>query len=106
MVYWLPNHWRTPVYLFATWKLGAIVVPFDREMNPEGGARILDSVEPRLIVAGYGERPAWARTATITEWWEPGSRHGAPTAAPWTAPSEPTRGDRLHLRHHRHARRA
>jgi long-chain acyl-CoA synthetase len=89
VVYWLPNHWRTPVYLFAAWKLGAIIVPFDREMNPEGGARILAGVEPRLIVAGYGERPAWAGTADITEWWEPGSRGGAPPATPWTEPSEP-----------------
>jgi long-chain acyl-CoA synthetase len=88
VVYWLPNHWRTPVYLFATWKLGAIAVPFDREMNPEAGARILDSVEPRLIVAGYGERPAWARTADITEWWEPGSHGSVPMAARWTVPSE------------------
>ena len=30
VVHWLPNHWRTPVYLFATWKLGAVVVPFDQ----------------------------------------------------------------------------
>jgi len=89
VVYWLPNHWRTPVYLFATWNLGAIAVPFDREMNPEGGARILDGVEPRLIVVGYGERPAWARTAEITEWWEPGSRGGVALAEPWTEPSEP-----------------
>ena len=48
VVLWLPNHWRTPCYLFAVWKLGAIAVPFDREMNPEGGARILQSVEQRL----------------------------------------------------------
>ena len=89
VVYWLPNHWRTPVYFVATWKLGAIAVPFDREMNPEGGARILDSVEPRLIVAGYGERPSWARNAEITEWWEPDSRGAGPMAAPWDAPSEP-----------------
>lgn len=89
VVYWLPNHWRTPIYLFATWKLGAIVVPFDREMNPEGGARILDGVEPRLIVAGYGERPPWARNSKITEWWNPGSRVGAPPDAPWIAPAEP-----------------
>ena len=89
IVYWLPNHWRTPVYLFATWKLGAIAVPFDRETNPEGGARILDSVEPRLIIAGYGERPAWARSAAIIEWWEPGSRNAAPAASLWTEPSEP-----------------
>lgn len=89
VVYWLPNHWRTPVYLFATWKLGAIAVPFDREMNPEAGARVLNSVEPRLIIAGYGERPAWARSADITEWWEPGSRDAVPAARLWSEPSEP-----------------
>jgi long-chain acyl-CoA synthetase len=89
IVYWLPNHWRTPVYLFAAWKLGAVVVPFDREMNPEAGARILETVEPRLIVAGYGERPAWARVAAITEWWEPGSREQLQATRPWTVPGEP-----------------
>src|SRR5438552_10121112 len=61
VVLWVPNHWRTPVYLFALWKLGAIAVPFDREMNPTAGARILESVEPRLVVTGYDERPAWAK---------------------------------------------
>jgi long-chain acyl-CoA synthetase len=89
IVYWVPNHWRTPVYLFATWKLGAIAVPFDREMNPGAGARILDSVEPRLIIAGYGERPAWAGSDEITEWWEPGSRDAVPSARLWTEPSAP-----------------
>src|SRR5687767_8260374 len=42
VVVWAPNHWRTPVYFFALWKLGAIVVPFDREMNPEAGAAIIE----------------------------------------------------------------
>jgi acyl-CoA synthetase (AMP-forming)/AMP-acid ligase II len=54
VVLWVPNHWRTAVYLFALWRLGAIAVPFDREMNPEAGAAILDTIEPRCIVAGYG----------------------------------------------------
>jgi long-chain acyl-CoA synthetase len=89
VVYWVPNHWRTPVFLFAAWKLGAIAVPFDREMNPEAGARILASVEPRLIVAGYGERPAWAQSAEITEWWEPGSRRGSLATDSWSEPKEP-----------------
>src|SRR5438445_13898243 len=52
VVLWVPNHWRTPIYLFALWKLGAIVVPFDREMNPEAGASILQAVEPRCIIGG------------------------------------------------------
>ncbi len=47
VVLWLPNEWRTPVYLFALWKLGAVVVTFDLETNPEAGARILTAVEPR-----------------------------------------------------------
>ncbi|MFN8632662.1 MAG: AMP-binding protein [Chloroflexota bacterium] len=90
VVYWVPNQWRTPVFLFATWKLGAVAVPFDREMNPEAGARILASVEPRAVIAGYGERPAWARDATIAEWWEPGTRGVVRTATgPWVEPSEP-----------------
>ncbi|MBM2809535.1 MAG: PlsC protein [Chloroflexi bacterium] len=87
VVVWLPSQWRTPVYLFALWKLGAIVVPFDREMNPEAGTGILDAVEPRFILAGHGERPAWARDENIVEWWEPGSE--VPNAsAPWSAPGE------------------
>jgi long-chain acyl-CoA synthetase len=86
VVLWLPSHWRTPVYLFALWKLGAIVVPFDREMNPVAAARILTLVEPRLVLVGYGERPAWAEGAEVTEWWEPGE---APETAP---PSPPNNG--------------
>ena len=99
VVLWLPNHWRTPAYLFALWKLGAIVVPFDREMNPEAGAAILDSVEPRCILVGYGERPAWVRDRAVTEWWEPGSRQLSSFAplrkgsqssvlSPWQRPME------------------
>jgi long-chain acyl-CoA synthetase len=87
VVLWLPNHWRTPVYLFALWKLGAIIVPFDREMNPEAGASILESVEPRLVLVGYDERPAWAGGRDLVDWWEPGARGGAPTAG-WEPPSE------------------
>ncbi|MCC7370857.1 MAG: AMP-binding protein [Chloroflexi bacterium] len=94
VVLWMPNHWRTPVYLFALWKLGAVAVPFDREMNPEAGARILERIAPRLILAGYGERPAWAQDARITEWWEPGTRNAATGSAnhhghSWTPPPEP-----------------
>src|SRR6266849_4983475 len=50
VVLWVPNQWQTPVYLFALWKLGAVVVPFDREMNPDAAARIIASVVPRLVV--------------------------------------------------------
>src|SRR5581483_5436626 len=86
---WLPNEWRTPVYLFALWKLGAIVVPFDREMNPEAAARILASVEPRCVLTGYGGRPPWAGKEPLLEWWEPrGREHPTGAAAEWTRPAE------------------
>ncbi len=88
VVLWLPSHWRIPIYLFALWKLGAIAVPFDREMNPEAGARILDSVAPRRVLSGYAERPAWAHGATIVPWWEPGSRVATAPAGDWTPPGE------------------
>src|SRR5215208_6492455 len=93
VVLWLPNHWRAPLYLFALWKLGAIVVPFDREMNPEAGAQIIESVEPRRVIAGYGERPAWVRGRDITEWWEPGTRGRGDAETPrggqgWARPGE------------------
>jgi long-chain acyl-CoA synthetase len=82
VVVWLPGHWQTPVYFLALWKLGAVVVPFDREMNPEAGAAILEAVEPRLVLAGYGERPPWARGRDVTEWWEPGSRDAGTPGPP------------------------
>ena len=70
----LPNHRWTPVYLFALWKLGAIVVPFDREMNPEAAAAIIESVDAPPRHRRLRERPAWARDGAIVEWWEPGTR--------------------------------
>ena len=42
-------------------------------MNPEAAAQIIDSVDARLVLVGYGERPAWAHGRSLTEWWEPGS---------------------------------
>jgi len=91
VVLWVPNGWRTPVYFFALWRLGAIAVPFDREMNPEAGARIVASVEPRLVLVGYGERPAWAREIDVTDWWDPAVPEGSQPQA-WTSPSEPLAG--------------
>ncbi len=89
VVTWLPNEWRTPAYLFALWKLGAIVVPFDREMNPEAAARIVAAVEPRCILTGYGGRPPWAPAEGLLEWWEPRERVALDGAAPsWTPPAE------------------
>lgn len=70
VILWVPNHWRTPIYLFALWKLGAVVVPFDREMNPEAASSILKSVKPRAVIAGYGERPTWADGWQLSEWGE------------------------------------
>ncbi|HEY8745509.1 MAG TPA: non-ribosomal peptide synthetase, partial [Chloroflexota bacterium] len=91
VVLWVPNHWRTPLYFFALWKLGAVVVPFDREMNPDAAGRIVDSVAPRLLISGYGERPAWSERPCRVEWWEPGSARcddAAATDYVWTPPSE------------------
>lgn len=89
VVLWVPNHSRTVVYLFAAWKLGAVVVPFDREMNPDAGSRILASVAPRLTIVGYGERPAWAHGAELVEWWEPGTRAAQhQLGGPWVRPTE------------------
>jgi long-chain acyl-CoA synthetase len=89
VVVWLPNSWRTPVYLFALWKLGAIVVPFDREMNPESAERILGSVNARGVIAGYDERPVWAKGADVIDWWEPHSDAGAEhRGSAWSPPCE------------------
>ena len=89
VVIWVPNTFRTAIYLFAIWKLGAIVVPFDREMNPAAAGSIIDSVEPRSIIVGYGEQPDWARDLEPSEWWAPGSRlDSAPANAEWKQPNE------------------
>ena len=88
VVLWLPTSWQTPLYYFALWSLGAIVVPYDREMNPEAGARILTSIEPRLVIVGFPEHPAWAQDVDVTQWWEPGTRGGRLPESTWTRPSE------------------
>ncbi|HEY3107200.1 MAG TPA: AMP-binding protein, partial [Chloroflexota bacterium] len=88
VVLWLPNGWLAPVYYWACWKIGAVVVPFDRETNPEAAARIVAATEPRLVVLGYHDRPVWARgLASAVEWWTPGL-DGVP-AGDWQRPSEP-----------------
>lgn len=89
VITWLPNGWQTPIYFFACWKLGAIVVPFDREVNPEAAQRIVESVEPRLIIVPEGEPPTWAPPEVTEVWWLPGSR-SAPPAFPdgWKQPAE------------------
>jgi long-chain acyl-CoA synthetase len=100
VITWLPSSWRTPIYLFACWKLGAIVVPFDREMNQEAAARIVERVEPRLTVVDGAEPPAWAPAELTVTWWEPGQRDAsragadgpaggqAGSRAAWSRPSE------------------
>lgn len=88
VVTWLPGSWRTPVFMFALWKLGAIVVPFDRDMNPEGAARIVDSVEPRLILTGYGESPAWIREGEGVKWWMPETARATGSPGGWRKPAE------------------
>src|SRR5687768_14286917 len=74
VITWLPSSWQTPIYLFACWKLGAIVVPFDREMNQDAAARIVERVEPRLIIVDGAEPPSWAPDELTVTWWEPGTR--------------------------------
>jgi long-chain acyl-CoA synthetase len=71
VVLWLPNQWQMPVYLWACWKLGAVVVPFDREMNAEAAARIVTAVEPKRVLTGFGTPPGWAPADLVEEWWEP-----------------------------------
>ena len=58
VVLWAPSGLRTPTYLFALWKLGAIVVPFDRDMNAQAATAILAAVEPRCVILGFDQRPA------------------------------------------------
>jgi long-chain acyl-CoA synthetase len=89
VVLWLPNQWQTPVYLWACWRLGAVVVPFDRETNPEAAARIVTAVEPKRILVGFGIRPHWAPADLAEEWWEPTLREPADQPADdWPQPSE------------------
>ena len=87
VVLWSPSGLRTPVYLFALWKLGAIVVPFDRDMNPQAATAILAAVEPRLVIVGYDQRPAWASAEGTVDWWEPTPRPHS--GEPWQPPAEP-----------------
>src|SRR5262245_25680574 len=86
VVLWSPSGIRTPIYLFALWKLGAIVVPFDKDMNPQAASAIIESVEPRVVILGFDQCPAWAPADAIN-WWEPTARNGAP-ASTWKVPRE------------------
>src|ERR1700716_3771600 len=86
VVLWAPSGLRTPTYLFALWKLGAIVVPFDRDMNAQAATAILAAVEPRCVIVGYEQRPAWAAAECRLDWWEPTPRLN--TAEAWQPPPE------------------
>jgi long-chain acyl-CoA synthetase len=86
IVLWSPSGLRTPTYLFALWKLGAIVVPFDRDMNPQAATAILAAVEPRYVIVGYEQRPNWASAEGTLDWWEPTSRPAKPET--WQPPAE------------------
>ncbi len=88
VVLWVPNGWRTPALFAAIWRLGAIGVPFDREMNLEAARAILRHVRPALVITGYGQPPSWASETAAEEWWEPGR---APGNAPLIEPD----GDRV-----------
>jgi long-chain acyl-CoA synthetase len=85
VVLWSPSGIRTPVFLFALWQLGAIVVPFDKDMNPQAATTIIGSVEPRLVIFGFDQRPAWAPPDAI-QWWEP--RPSSPTNSARRRPAE------------------
>jgi long-chain acyl-CoA synthetase len=85
VVVWSPSGIRTPVFLFALWKLGAIVVPFDKDMNPQAATTIIRSVQPRLVLFGFDQRPDWAPPDAV-EWWEP--RPAATSSTPTTTGTE------------------
>ncbi|HEX8967227.1 MAG TPA: AMP-binding protein [Chloroflexota bacterium] len=85
VVLWAPTGVLAPVYLFAIWKLGAVVVPFDRDMNPEAAIAILAAVEPRLVVLGIEQRPRWAPPDAVF-WWEPAGLRDPGVA--WQPPAE------------------
>jgi hypothetical protein len=53
VILWLPNHWKTPVYLFALWKLGAIAIPFDRETNPEAATNIVSVLTKVVLIVQF-----------------------------------------------------
>jgi long-chain acyl-CoA synthetase len=88
VVLWVPNGWRAPALFAAIWRLGAIGVPFDREMNVEAARAILQRVRPTLVITGYDQSPSWAADTATEEWWEP---RGAPASPPQPEPD----GDRV-----------
>ena len=87
VVVWAPSGIRTPVFLFAIWKLGAVAVPFDKDMNPQAATDILASVEPRLTILGFDQQPAWA-PSDAAAWWEPSGQSAGSAPGDWSPPSE------------------
>jgi len=80
VVLWIPGSWQAPVYHFALWKLGAVIVPLDKDTNRELAVAIMRSVEPRVVLVGYDYRPEWlTESDPVAEWWEPGTRGGEAT---------------------------
>lgn len=90
VVLWVPNGWRTPPLFAAIWRIGASIVPFDREMNLEAAREIVRMVRPALVITGYGQRPAWAPDDGVVEWWDP-----APEQAREAVPVLDPNGDRV-----------
>src|SRR5262249_26187802 len=102
VVLWLPNQWRSPGFLFALWELGAVVVPFDQEMDPAAARPVVASAEPPVVIPRLGGRPARGRGAGV-DWRGAGrapgagapvadrgaERPGAPAGGEWKAPAEP-----------------
>jgi long-chain acyl-CoA synthetase len=86
VVLWAPSGLRTPTYLFALWKLGAIVVPFDQDMNPQAARAIIATVEPRSVILGFEHRPAWAPDDAV-DWWQPKPRPSQEQKT-WQPPAE------------------
>jgi long-chain acyl-CoA synthetase len=80
VVIWVPEGWRTPALFTAIWRIGAIVVPFDREMNLDSARAILRAVRPALVISGYGRPPSWAPDQGLEEWWDPAPGVSRPSA--------------------------
>jgi long-chain acyl-CoA synthetase len=62
-------------------------VPFDKDMNAQAAVAILAAVEPRLVILGYDQRPAWAPPDAV-DWWEPAAASPVDASASWTPPDE------------------
>src|SRR5262249_5744432 len=56
--------------------------------EPGGCGPLVDSVEPRRILVGYDERPAWTRRPNVVEWWEPRVESSPAPESHWAQPAE------------------